>query len=184
MRVKVNYPNSWFPLFKTSLRERCQSYNSIDTLPIAIWFKVSETKDLKHLIISGKPKDAHLAKCWFDIMSEYIELFGLNEDYKELIEARQNLILSEIQYALTKDRTELNFIQMYKVDVKIIEDRMNMSSSKSDSFKLIASVEKYLGFKINEQSLSTRKFYNYIEISKDEYKKHRLEQIRRKNGKG
>lgn len=75
-------------------------YDSIQTMPINIWFKIHETSDLKHLIIEGEPKDNELNEAWDKAYSEYIKEFGVSDNFKDYLEVKRLLIYQQIDYAL------------------------------------------------------------------------------------
>ena len=75
-----------------------------------------------------------------------------------------DLIHAQINFAITGDRTELNFIRMYEDQLK----RLNIPKTKEDSFELIATVEKYLGFGIDPQVYTARLFFSHIKRMQDE----------------
>ena len=165
-------------LFGKSPEERYQVYRDIDVLPIGIWFEVNKTKDIKKLIISGNPPYKYVDDCYFNIMDQYVKIFGISDSYKELLELKKKLRLAEIDFALTGNRVLLNHVNMYKFQLKALE---NIPETKEDEYRLIASVQKYTGLNIDPLKFSTRLFFSHVVMAQEEYDKA---QLRKKQNDG
>lgn len=152
----------WRKLLKKKPKKKLgEHYDSIDNLPIWNWNQIHKTGDYKHLIISGEVDG--LENIWMGIYDEYIEMFGLYEGYKNYLEKQRKLILLELNFAITEDRTLLNWIQIVKLDLQKIRKKKNEETASLDP---TVQIEKYLGFQIDEKTTSVKKYYGYIELMK------------------
>lgn len=135
-------------------------HDDIDVLPIRTWFKVNNDQSFESLIKKRSfliPK-SYLVECWFNIMDQYVSIFGINDNYEKILKTKQKLILAKIDFAISNDRSILNFIKIYEAEL----ESLHIPETKEDEYELIASVEKYVGYKIDESTYSARKFFNHI----------------------
>lgn len=162
-------------IFKSESRK---IYNSLNNLPIGLFFRILETANLELLIIKGKFEAQDLEETWKELYLDYQNKFGRNTEFDEFVSNLKNLIILEIDYALTKNRVLLNDIEILKIDIE--EYQKSLESEKQDNLKVVALIEKYLGFSIDLETCSVTRFYKYIEILNDENKKLQNEYYKKK----
>lgn len=134
-------------------------YNSIEELPIWNWFKVFETNELKHIIKGeGVVEDSILKENWNKLFSEYIDIFGLDDNLVSHIKHEKKLVLLQLEYAIKKRPSDLFKIELALTNVK----EKQSEKVKSDFMQVIAQVENALERNINERKISVRKFYTYL----------------------
>jgi hypothetical protein len=133
-------------------------YNSIEELPIWNWFKVFETNELKHIIIEGVVEDTILKDTWNKLFSEYIDIFGLDDNLVSHIKHEKKMVLLELEYAIKRRASDL-----FKIELEIENTKEKQSEKvQSDFMQVIAQVENALNRNINEKKISVRKFYTYL----------------------
>lgn len=150
---------------KSLKSEQGSCYLSIDSLPVYNWFKVFETQDLKHLIISGSASDEYLQNLWEKLFNEYISVFGLDNSFKNYFKHTKKMLELEVKYALTKKGSILFKLENEKLKYA----SLNPVKENSDNFmSIIASVENSINRSINEREISVLKFYTYIKQLENE----------------
>lgn len=150
---------------KSLKSEQGSCYLSIDRLPVYNWFKVFETQDLKHLIISGSASDEYLQNLWEKLFNEYISIFGLDDSFKNYFKHTKKMLELEVKYALTKKGSILFKLENEKLKYA----SLNPVKENSDNFmSIIASVENSINRSINEREISVLKFYTYIKQLENE----------------
>ena len=133
-------------------------YNSIEELPIWNWFKVFETNELKHIIIEGVVEDTILKDTWNKLFSEYIDIFGLDDNLVSHIKHEKKIVLLELEYAIKKKASDL-----FKIELEMLKVQEKQSEKvQSDFMQVIAQVESALTRNIDEKKISVRKFYTYL----------------------
>lgn len=110
-------------------------------------------------------------------MNQYIEQVGINDNYKQLIEAKKNLALALVEYHITGDAHNLNFVKIHEEEIKVLEQD-NQSEAERDEYDLIVTVERTLKVQIDEHTCSTKKFFSYLKQAKEE--NDRLEALNNK----
>jgi len=144
-------------------------YESIDELPIYNWRKINETNDLKYLLKQKcgltKKKFLILQQAWEKLYDNFLDTFGINDDFKKVMELKRDILVLKINMQMDKDPFIINFIEMKEVELNAIIK----SGESGISFNEIkAHVAKFMGFAINEKETSTRDYYTYVELFKKE----------------
>lgn len=140
-------------------------YDDIEELPIRLWFKINKTNDYSLLIKKGKATTMECGQAWEKLMAQYVEEVGVGETYKELIDARRKLAMSQIDYHVTGDEFHLNFIRIHEEEVKSLELE---TTGDYDNYDTIISIERLLNIQIDENKCSVKKFFTYLKEAKAE----------------
>lgn len=144
-----------------------QVYNSIDDLPIFIWIKIHEKRDLLLL----KKNSDHvplgvLASAWERIYGEFIDVFGVSDKFREILFMKRDIALLKINMALSGSRHYLTFIEIKQMQFEeLLKKEVNHNYMDS-----LVHVEKYVGFKLNIRECSVREYYTYLKEMEKEYK--------------
>ncbi len=136
-------------------------YESIDELPIYNWLKCIDKKDYTYCLKKIKPCSKNdLAKCEEKFNSfyyEFLDRYGINDKLSDIIELKNEILINEIELAITGDRFINTIIQLKKEELeKLIEQKV----IKTNSSKI--AIEKYLGFRINEKEITVVEYYDYL----------------------
>jgi len=150
-------------IFKSESKE---IYNSLNNLPIGLFFRILETANIDLLVIKGKVATKEVEDTWKELYLDYQNKFGRNTEFDEYVSNLKKLIMLEIDFALTHRRVLLNDIEMLTIDID--EYLKTLSNEKQDNMKVVALIEKYLGFSIDLETCSVTRFYKYIEILNEE----------------
>lgn len=153
-----------FNLFDRSLH----NFNSIEDLPIYNWQKVNQTSDLTYLLkvrrpISGKESE-QLKNIWQNIFDEFIDTFDVPEYMKTILSLRRDIECLRVDMYIEKDRTLSAIIQVKELELKNL-----LGNDKIDNVnETTAHIEKYLGFRIDENICSVKKYYTYVKMIEKE----------------
>lgn len=155
---------------------RGRYYKSIDEMPIYNWFRLQETNDIKFVMkckkALSKKQFAEIEKAVKDMQAEYIDVFGINDQYKNYLELIRSIRILEIERAVTGDKIKTTFIEIKKVELNNLLKQMQGGQINT----VTVHAEKYMGFKLNLKELSVREFYTIIEEMKREHKTQPKEQ--------
>ena len=135
------------------------TYLFLDELPAKKWFKYFETKDLNYFVFEGKPTEEQKVKAFETLYNEYISKFGLDEQYISHFNQQKNIELLKIKYALKK---ESHIFMHLKIALKKFEESKTIEEEPQTYLEIVASIEKGLNRNIDENNVSTEKFYNYL----------------------
>lgn len=132
-------------------------YNDIYALPIGVFLRVSKNNDLKLLSLSGRHNDRQLSGAWKNILNQYIDLFGLAEDYKEYLKLKaQSIELWHDVYVKG---------QRYKEILAKVKDEQAselLSNKERNEGELLSFLSQKMGFRIDPNTISTYEFYSYL----------------------
>lgn len=137
-------------------------FKSIDEMPIYNWFKLQESNDLTYLLKVQRKCSRRdiftLQTALQDMTNEYIDTFGINEDYKKILELKRDIFIKEAQLAITGERINNTFINVLKGELKIALSK----SQKSDTVDVSVHVSKYMGYRIDMKNTSVKEFYSIL----------------------
>lgn len=147
---------------------KLEYYKSLDEMPVYNWFKIQQTNDLKYMLVKTRKVSTkeieELEKGLKKLSSEYIDTFGISDEYKRILELSRDIEVLKIDFILTKDRSLLTMIELKKIELKVITE----NKTKSDIHKIKMHADKYMGFSINTKETSVKEFYTIIESLKEE----------------
>ena len=135
-------------------------YNSIDNCPALLFFQISEgKKDVTALCKKGLADEHEAIKAWDSIYSEFINEFGVSQEYKHYIRLKSELC-EMIEQLIDGAKWMKMPIQIKKTDIANLENSLFKSDSNFN--KTIAMLSKKMGFAIDPSKLTLRMFYSYI----------------------
>lgn len=128
---------------------------SIEEMPIYNWIKTLETGRLEWIFREGKGRvTKKIAEHWLNLQQQYIDEFGLDENFKQRIRLQKKLIALNLEFVETRDRFLLNVIRMTEADLE------TQGQEKAIKFyQILDHVEKYKGFAIDPHKTSVIKWY-------------------------
>jgi len=136
-------------------------YSTLEELPWIIWVKIQETGELSLLSKNGNQfSNSKLADAWALLEDQYFREHGQTEDYTKWIRLRMEIHEMRLEFLIEQDRKILNFIEQKEAELKEMEE----SGEKIKFDEVIPSLEIRLKFTLNENLISTKKVYQYIEI--------------------
>lgn len=157
-------------MIKSLFPSKVQYYKGIDDMPIRNWFKINETNDLKWV---SKDQSINVSKhvnklfeAWNKIFDEFIDMFGLPEKMKEILELKREIFVLEAQKNIENNGTLQLFID---IETDKLKELLNTEKEKSTGQARVY-VEKFLGFKLNEKETSVKDFYQYIQAMNEQVK--------------
>ncbi len=143
-------------------------YRSIDDLPIKRWFSVQKTGDVSFILTEQREiepaEEVELWSIWENIFNEYMERFGLSEEYKEDLQNKIDLANLKADFIISGDRY---FKTMIRVQEEIIRANQDDSGKEFELEILLAKMSKFYGFKLTSRELTVAEYYSYLENIKD-----------------
>lgn len=147
-------------LFKIKL----EYYKSIDELPIKNWFKIQRTNDLSHLLKTfqavNESQRNELELAFDCIWKEYIDTFGVSESMRQVLELRRDIMVDKCDMFIKNDRSKLTFIRIKEAELQKIISQQQVE--KYDTTR--AYIEKYMGFRIDDERTTTKEYYSYLKL--------------------
>lgn len=144
-------------------------YETIEDLPLFRWRKINETNELDFLIVKSGAKANNKLKrllpvLWDKIYSEFLDTFGINEDFKNIMELRRDILVLKMEIAVSGDRFILNHIRIAEREIEALQVDNNDGSGNSNFVQAKAMISKFMGFPIDEKTTSVKDFYSYKEL--------------------
>lgn len=149
-----------------------KTFESISDLPLHRWRKINETNDLSYLIVKPNvtpplKEQRLLPALWDKIYCEFLDTFGINDDFKNILEIQRDILVLKMQMAIDGDRFHLNFIKMKEQEIKDLQGEGGTSNNFNETK---ARISKFMGFAINENETTVKDFYTYVELFKQDNK--------------
>lgn len=141
-------------------------YDSIDNLPIHHYWRITETGDLKHLIIEGDVSAKELQKAWEQIELGFFDMLVEDEDY--ILELRKDAEYYALKAEVAVEPNALNRIYLRAEE----NERSLRPKGQFKYDESIAILERSLKFAIDDKKMSVRRYYTHLRLLKLEAKKH------------
>lgn len=142
-----------------NIKPKYELYNSIENMPVSVWFKINETSVLTHLIKQGVCNDTQLLiDTWGVVYAEFINYIGINGTFDKLLKLKIKKALLELDIIITDDAFIQNKLAMVNADINAIEVKQ-VAPNYLDS-KIM--VEKAMGFHLDITKITVQEFYSYI----------------------
>lgn len=131
-------------------------YTTIKKTPLSVWIDIHDSNDLTGLIIKGKPDEAQLLIQWFILSDEFIECFGLPEQFIDLLETKREACIKMAQYCQSLDRfTEFEARMMLK---QITAETTGVTSFSITEEK--GYIEESIGFWLDPEKITVFEYYS------------------------
>lgn len=143
-------------------------YNTIDTLPIFNYGKISELEDLRYLIIQSdyfelpkitEKETAELFNVWENINDEIINYVGISEDYKSILRIKKAIALMKVDMITTGDKSLETLIELKQIELK-----NSYPQAKQELDESIIYIESALKIPIDVMKCSVKKYFSYIKF--------------------
>jgi len=137
-------------------------------LPIKIWFDIHKTGDfrllLKEIVTINAKQFQELFEVWNEIYNQYIEMFGLSEEFLADLNQQVQLANYKAEFIITGDRY---FKTLIKIEEAKIEFENKGKGEPMELEMLLAKMSKYYGFKLESKELTVVQYYSYLKNVKN-----------------
>jgi len=147
-------------------------FSSIDDIILKNWWRAIEGDHSACRIdpaIGSKEMDEEY---WILIHDSYIREFGLGTEFERIMDIKKQIALLECDLVITDVNYIKNQIRMLENELEEIFNR----PVRTDRDGLVIILEKWLGFRINENEITARKFLKILK----EYEKE-IEMVNKMN---
>lgn len=152
----------------TTESKQLDCFRSIDSLPIKIWFDIHKTGDfrllLKEIVTINAKQFQELFEVWNEIYNQYIEMFGLSEEFLADLNQQVQLANYKAEFIITGDRY---FKTLIKIEEAKIEFENKGKGEPMELEMLLAKMSKYYGFKLESKELTVVQYYSYLKNVKN-----------------
>jgi len=138
-------------------------YNNIEELPIKVWFDIHKTGDftklLKNNVKTTNKLLLNLQNAWDNMYDQFMERFGLSDEYMSLLRQKMTIARYQAQYMITGQKHFKTLVTIEKEN-----QRMNQVEDRPIELdKTLAKMSKYYGFKLSSRDLTVSEYYSYID---------------------
>lgn len=158
------------PFWNKSTEELKQlnCFRSIDELPIKSWFDIHNSGDyrllLKEIVTINETDFEKLFDLWQEMYNDYMERFGLSEEFKENLD-------KQIEIAKLKAQLIITGKKHLRTIIRIKEEELNSDNSGIKKplglEELLAKMSKSYGFKLESKELTVVQYYSYLKALKN-----------------
>jgi hypothetical protein len=123
---------------------------------------ISEKNDLSFMLIDRKKmgNTVILQEAFERIRDEYIDTFGIGENYKNILDLKKDIVCLRIDMAISGDGFIQNFIDMAQMDM----NNFLNASEKTKHSEITVRLSKYMGYHVNERLMSVREYNEAVEV--------------------
>lgn len=140
-------------------------YTSIDNLPQYNWRMISEKNDISYMLIDRtKMGNKHiLAEAFDKIKDEYIDTFGINDNYKRILELKKDIVCLQIDVAMG-DLFMENFLDIAKIEL----ERLLKATDSNKPSETTVRLSKHMGFQVNERTITVREYAEMVNVMQND----------------
>lgn len=132
-------------------------YTSIDEISIYNWRKIIEKQEYSYVLKSGKASDEKCKEAFGLLYNEYVDTFGLNTAYVDIIELQNEILIYKIDIVANGELWKKAHLQLAENKLKT-----KLEAKQINSSEVTVHIEKHMGFQIDEHKTSVLKYYNYL----------------------
>lgn len=158
-------------------------YNDIGDLPAWNFIQITTTGEMQYLCrdiaheLKEKDKE-ELDKCWEKIEDQFMDEFGITDDFRKDMNQEKQYWIYKLEYAATgnsiaKSRAKAIEIQMEKT--------RGQTKENTNFNQLTITIEKHMGFSIDIKTIDTRKYFSYVRYVNERAKE--IINMKQKDGK-
>ena len=135
-------------------------YESIDDFMLNRWWKCTsgEISFTRTDLTKGTKKEDW--KAWCKIHDSYLEEFGKTDKEKEIQELRQRLAEIECDFVIEDNNFLRNEIRRLEKELLDLMTKGIQGGANRDG--LMVQLEKWMGFRLDENEVTVRKFYSIV----------------------
>ena len=135
-------------------------YESIDEMFLNAWIKCNN-EDLRYTRRTlDNGTDLEDSKQWEKLQNQYLERFGLPEDYQKYLRLQVNKAKAQLEYVITGKRFELNKITA--IDFKI-NALTNKNSEEISIQKMLNHLSKMQGYTLTQYNTTVSQYFELID---------------------
>jgi hypothetical protein len=101
--------------------------------------------------------------------SEFIDTFGISDNYKRYLNLLIELECLKIDYFIDEERSILTFIKLKEIEIEKLQSEFNTAESKID---VNVYVTKFMQTYIDRKKVSVIEYYGMIKAMEKEYKQN------------
>jgi len=135
-------------------------------MPIKNWWDFHEKKDVRFLLKTGKKVNRKALKVAEMLQSEFIDVFGIDKGYSEILKKEIEIELLRIKISKTGDKSHQIFIEIAERELEVLTAPLKDKKINSNTIH----IEKYMGFKLNSKEITVFEYYSYIKAIEKEQK--------------
>lgn len=135
-------------------------YTSIHDLSIYLFDKISNNEDYTLLIKAGKKYKGDLEEVWSKIYDEYLNEFGINEKYKDYLNAKIKEAELIVDFRVNDNKVSKTLAKVKAAEANSILENMQGGSLRD----ACAAISKYMGFMVDPIKTSVYTFISYIKL--------------------
>lgn len=151
-------------MLRNILKRKIDYYKSIDELPLKNWNKIQRLNDLSYLLKNfhaiNEDQRRELEAAFDVIWKEYVDTFGVSDSMRHIFELRRDIMVDKCDMFIYNDRSKLTFIRIKEAELEKIISRQQVE--KYDTTR--AYVEKYMGFRIDDEKITVKEYYSYLKL--------------------
>lgn len=142
-------------------------HNSIDEMILKKWWACMDGDYSNCRIdIEKEQTEQEDWEAWCIIHDSYLAEFGISSDSEQINDLRRQIIILQCEYIIDENNYLRNEIRRLKSELIDILDR----KTGGDREDMLVHLEKWIGFRLNENEITVRKYYKVLSNYEKEIK--------------
>ena len=138
-------------------------YQTIDEMPIGNWNDIFKSGDLKHIFKSGEGRvSKKIGEVWVNIQNQYIEEFGLDDNFKKQLKLLKEKSKLNYEFILTKDRFINTLMAIVDADLESLKQSKGMNF-----YEVKDHAEKYKGYRLDPKEITVIEWFTTLKNMSD-----------------
>lgn len=138
-------------------------YQSLHDIPLANWIRCLDG-EIEYTRINGVGTPTRDEEAFCKINDEYLNRYGLNKAYKELLQVMKKKAEIQLKYVVTKDKFSLTLLEIEEENLKM----MVMNNGQGVSMEqTLVHLSKFVGYWLRAKDITAGEYFTLL----DEYKR-------------
>ncbi len=134
-------------------------YKSLNDLPLSNWIECLEG-NLQYTRCGAIGDDLSDFEAWCNIYDQYIAKYGLNKQYKELLEVLKKKALIQCDYVITRDKFSLTLLEIEEQNLKMM---LNNRGTGMTIEQTLVHLSKFVGYWLRAKDITTGEYFTLLD---------------------
>lgn len=135
-------------------------YNSINNIPVSVFYQISDSGDLSSLCDKRQLKNK-LLEAWNKINQEIIDSRGIPANYLTILRFKKKALAEYEAGYRTGNRFHFTMARIAEAQAKEAQQ-----GEEGDLMQTIASLSKFMGFRVDPNCTTLAEYFAYIDSAK------------------
>jgi len=135
-------------------------YSGVEDMLLYNWIKCLDGEiQYTRIIVNNDSVNEEDLKAWNKIYDNYLDVYGLNDLAKRLMNLNKKLAIAQNDYIISENRFVLNAVRVLSSEIEKIKSQMNKGLSHD---KVLIHLSKFMGFKLSSKKITVKEYLDLL----------------------